>query len=216
MKLQAVTLCALLVAISCCFASTTSPKPTNGFKSTTEHSVGSSGKTANTSKAGVTTAKPASTASGRPAMANKTTKKATTSKSSAKMSSNPTARPGNQKSTASHKPGKMSKPTNKTTPKPKLSCEMRNDSCSKCLEDSSCFYCANDHSCSEKTGKFLPKGCKGNNWYWKQCKINGEWVRCCEICEVFVIFKALQSIYPFSSFQRNFIGFHGWLQVNRE
>ena len=79
----------------------------------------------------------------------------------------------NKKTNTATKPITTPQPT--TTPKPEITCEMRNESCSVCLKDSSCFYCDSDNTCKmKKKGKILPSGCKGNKWYWKQCKILGK------------------------------------------
>ena len=92
-------------------------------------------------------------------------------KPSTKPSTKPTTT--RKKTNTATKPITTPKPT--TTPKPEITCEMRNESCSVCLKDSSCFYCNSDNTCKmKKKGKILPSGCKGNKWYWKQCKILGK------------------------------------------
>ena len=67
------------------------------------------------------------------------------------------------------------KPSIKTTQKPEIPCELRNASCSKCLDGPNCVYCDSDKSCSKKKGGIVPTtDCEGNKWYWKQCKVPGK------------------------------------------
>jgi hypothetical protein len=89
---------------------------------------------------------------------------------------------GKRRTTASAKKSTASRKNTVTTPKLKPStaskmeipCEMRNESCSECLKGSGCFYCESDKTCNKNTGKIIPTGCKGNKWYWKQCKVPGK------------------------------------------
>ncbi|XP_028399237.1 uncharacterized protein LOC114522694 [Dendronephthya gigantea] len=78
--------------------------------------------------------------------------------------------------TTSSSKSNSSKTTNQTTliPASKITCEMRNGSCARCLDDNDCFYCDNERSCAEKTDNFIPPGCEGNDWYWKQCEVRDE------------------------------------------
>lgn len=80
---------------------------------------------------------------------------------------------GQPSSVSSSKKPTKSTHSNTVTVAPEIPCGVRNESCSKCVEDSDCFYCNVDKTCRKNTGKIIPTGCKGNKWYWKQCKILG-------------------------------------------
>lgn len=96
------------------------------------------------------------------------------------------------------------------TPAFAITCEMKNVSCAKCLEDSDWKICENQRSCAAKTGRFIPSGCKENGWYSKQCKIRGKSWRlkfakfCSGILRVFdVKVSGINSSWP-SSFNFSF------------
>ena len=66
-------------------------------------------------------------------------------------------------------------PTSVTlTTTPVLTCSQRNASCGDCVKDIKCFWCGADDSCRKYTAsKIIPRDCKENKWYWKQCVAAG-------------------------------------------
>lgn len=71
--------------------------------------------------------------------------------------------------------GNVSTPTSASaTTKPSISCEQRNSSCGSCTDDSKCYWCSADSSCKVyPSSKIIPRDCKGNKWFWKQCLVPG-------------------------------------------
>ena len=65
--------------------------------------------------------------------------------------------------------------TNRTsTTTPALTCQQRTTSCGDCVEDLKCFWCGADDTCRKyPASKIIPRDCKDNKWYWKQCVAAG-------------------------------------------
>lgn len=60
------------------------------------------------------------------------------------------------------------------TTTPALTCPQRNSSCGDCVEDLKCFWCGADDTCRKyPSSKIIPRDCKDNKWYWKQCVAAG-------------------------------------------
>ena len=60
------------------------------------------------------------------------------------------------------------------TTTPALTCRQRNTSCGDCVEDIKCFWCGADDTCRKySASKVIPRDCKDNKWYWKQCVAAG-------------------------------------------
>ena len=66
-------------------------------------------------------------------------------------------------------------PTENPKPDKVIPCVLRNRSCDYCTDDSSCFYCESESSCRKyESIKIVPRHCKGNKWFWRQCKVAGK------------------------------------------
>ena len=60
------------------------------------------------------------------------------------------------------------------TTTPALTCPQRSTSCGDCVEDLKCFWCGADDTCRKyPSSKIIPRDCKDNKWYWKQCVAAG-------------------------------------------
>ena len=168
MRLHAfITFIGILVSISCCLANKElatskpagsnhstqqirTPEQTTTNEKTAKPSVPTTSESGKDPKSAATASKPTQTS--KPTTPTKITK--------------PTP-------TAHKKTEKTQKPVSTKTSKLEIRCELRNESCSKCIKGPNCFYCNSDKSCRKKNG-VLPTGCKGNKWYWKQCNILGK------------------------------------------
>lgn len=65
-------------------------------------------------------------------------------------------------------------PTTVTPTTAPVTCSQRNASCGECVKDIKCFWCGADDSCRKyPASKIVPRDCKENKWYWKQCVAAG-------------------------------------------
>ena len=58
-----------------------------------------------------------------------------------------------------------------------VDCTARNASCYVCTEKAACYWCEPKKSCEKyPASAIIPRDCKKNQWYYKQCTVAGYWL----------------------------------------